>query len=345
MSRRPSLPLLTTTRRGRVVVAGCLLTVGAGLVVGPTGAVAAPPLPAVAVAITSIVNDDPTVAIPTTPGAPVALLRAGDTFTLTATLVNKNGGAVAFSNSQETTVTLSATGASWAPSPGTPNPTRVIPAKGTMAIFSGVALADPTGDVTLTATATAPDAALVLKAGSTPQFDLLNTITNVAIPTGGHQASPNGPDTPCQVGDGGTNSDGTPRLPQTCAELIAPNGVTGNAVFTTATCLTTNCVGTNSLLQVLADVPHTAANSRTPAATIIVTCDKTLCSNGGVTSFVVQASLAGGGGLDPAPPCKKKGLLNSSTSACLDYVQSTKDNAGDVHLFLLIPFDVRAMCC
>jgi hypothetical protein len=338
MARRPSLPLLTTTRRGRVVVAGCLLTVGAGLVVGPTGAVAAPPLPAVAVAITSIVNDDPTVAIPTTPGAPVALLRAGDTFTVTATLVNKNGGAVAVSNSQDTTLTLTAARASWA---GGVDPTAVVPAKGTTATFSGMALAASTGDVTLTGTVTSgSDAALLLKAGSTPQFDLLNTITNVAIPTGGHQASPNGPDTPCQVGDGSTGSD-----PQTCAELIAPNGVTGNAVFTTATCLTTNCVGTNSLLQVLADVPHTAANSRTPAATIIVTCDKTLCSNGGVTSFVLQASLAGGGALAPAPPCKKKGLLNSSTSACLDYVQSTKDNAGDVHLFLLIPFDSRMSCC
>src|SRR4051812_11866074 len=102
MARRPSLARLTTTRRGRAIVAGSLLMVGAGLVVGPTGAVAAPPLPAVAVAITSIVNDDSHVTTPATPGAPVALLRTDDHFTLTAKLVNKNGGAVAVSNSQDT---------------------------------------------------------------------------------------------------------------------------------------------------------------------------------------------------------------------------------------------------
>lgn len=334
MARRPSLPLLTTTRRGRAIVAGSLLLVGAGLVVGPTGAVAAPPLPAVAVAITSIVNNDQSVAIPATPGAPVALLKAGDHFTLTATLVNKNGGAVPFSNSQETTLTLSAANATWGSGSTL---TAVVPAKGTTTSFSGVALAASSGDVTLTVTATAPDAALLLTPDSTPQFDLLNDITAVTIPANGHQVSPDGPDTPCTVGDGTT-------APQTCAELVAPNGVTGDVVFTTATCLTTNCAtGNDRLLQVLANVP--AATSRTPAATIVVTCDKTLCGNGGVTSFVVQASLAGGGALAAAPACKKKGLLNSTTSACLDYVSSTRDNAGDVHLFLQIPFDSRMSCC
>jgi hypothetical protein len=337
MARRPSLSLLTTTRRGRAVVAGSLLLVGAGLVVGPTGAVAAPPLPAVAIAITSIVNNDQSVAIPVTPGAPVALLKAGDHFTLTATLVNSKGGAVAFSNSQETTLTLSAAFATWGVGSKL---TAIVPAKGTTTVFSGVSLAASSGDVKLKVEATAPsDAQLALAAASTSPFDLLNHITNVVVPAGGHQVSPNGPDTPCQVGDGST-------VPQTCAELVAPNGVTGNAVFTTATCLTTNCVtGNNPLLQVLADVPQTEAGSRTPAATVIVTCDKTLCSNGGVTSFVVQASLLGGGGLLPAPACKKKGLLNSSASACLDYVQSSRDNAGDVHLFLQIPFDARTSCC
>jgi hypothetical protein len=333
MSRRPPLSLLTTTRRGRGIVVGSLLLVGAGLVIGPTGAVAAPPLPAVAVVITSIVNTTQNVAIPTTPGAPVALLKANDQFTLTATLVNAKGGAVAFSSSRDTTLTLTAAGASWV---GALYPTAVVPAKGTTASFTGVALESSTGDVTLTVAATAPsDAALQLAPDSTSPFDLLKTITNVVI-ADGHQASPNGPDTPCQVGDGST-------VPQTCAELVAPNGVTGDVVFTTATCVTANCVGNNHLLQVLADVPH--ATSRTPAGTVIVTCDKTLCGNGGVTSFIVQASLAGGGALAPAPACKKKGLLNSSDAACVDYVSSTKDNAGDVHLFLRIPFDVRAMCC
>jgi hypothetical protein len=346
IARRPSLPLLTTTRRGRAVVAGSLLLVGAGLVVGPTGAVAAPTLPAVAVVITSIVNTTQPVAIPPTPGAPVALLAAGDQFTLTATLVDSKGGAVAFSNSQETTVTLSATGASWAPGLGTPNPTRVIPAKGTTATFTGVSLVLPTDDVELTVKATAPDAALALKTDSTPQFDLLNgSIKQVLIDnhSEGLRVSQEGLGQPCKVGDGSLGSD-----PQTCAELVAPNGVRSNAVFTTATCQsTTSCAttGDDTLLQVLADVPPTPAGSRTPAATIIVTCDKTLCSHGGVTSFVVQASLAGGGALDAAQACKKKGLLNSSASACLDYVQSSRDNAGDVHLFLQIPFDARTSCC
>jgi hypothetical protein len=338
MARRPSLRLLTTTRQGRAIVAGSLLLVGAGLVVGPTGAVAAPPLPAVAVAITSIVNTTQGVTIPTTPGAPAALLKANDQFTLTATLVNRNGGAVAVSNSQDTTITLTAANAAWVAGSVL---TAIVPAKGTTATFTGIALASSTGDVTLTATASGFDAALLLKPGSTRQFDLLKGINEVSIPAGSGslKVSQYGVGAPCQVGDGGT-------VPQTCAELVAPNGVTSNAVFTTATCLTANCAtGNDTLLQVLANLPPTPAGSRTPAGTIIMTCDKTLCGNGGVTSFIVQASLAGGGALAPAPSCKKKGLLNSSTAACLDYVSSTRDNAGDVHLFLQIPFDARTSCC
>jgi hypothetical protein len=226
---------------------------------------------------------------------------------------------------------------------GTPNPTIVIPAKGTAATFTEKSLVLPTADVTLTAKVTAgSDAALLLQPSSTRQFDLLKEIKEVSLPTGSAslQVSQYGVGAPCQVGDGST-------VPQTCAELVAPKGVSnGNAVFTTATCLTTNCAtGNDSLLQVLADVPHTPAGSRTPAATVIVSCDKTLCGNGGVTSFVVQASLAGGGALSAAPACKKKALLNTSTEACLDYVQSSRDNAGDVHLYLLIPFDSRMSCC
>jgi hypothetical protein len=30
---------------------------------------------------------------------------------------------------------------------------------------------------------------------------------------------------------------------------------------------------------------------------------------------------------------------------CTDYVQSSRDNAGDIHLYLLVARDARTSCC
>ena len=45
--------------------------------------------------------------------------------------------------------------------------------------------------------------------------------------------------------------------------------------------------------------------------------------------------------LTPAPECTSKGVVNEGADFCVDYKQSTKDNAGDVHLFVLFTKDGR----
>jgi len=340
MARRPYLPLLTTTRRGRVAVVGCLLLVGAALVVGPTGAVAAPTLPPTHVAITSIVNTTSGVTVPTTPGAPAALLRAGDTFNLTVTLQDKNNAAAVVSSGQDTVITLTSS----SPFVGTnQTPTAVVPAKGTSATFTGLALAETTGDITLTATVTAgTTAALALTAGTAGPFNLVTTITGVHIADKDKPltVSSAGVNTPCAVDDPSVEGS-----VQTCFELVAPLGVSSDAVFSTGECRSqADCGSSEDLLQVIADLSGKGYDNKHPA-TVIVNCDKSLCGNGGVPSFVLQASLSGGGALSAAPGCKKKGVIDPGLAFCVDYVQSTRDNAGDLHLYLLIARDLRGSCC
>jgi hypothetical protein len=136
-----------------------------------------------------------------------------------------------------------------------------------------------------------------------------------------------------------------PGAVQTCVELVAPRGVSSDAVFSRGDCRSVaDCASSKDLLQVLADLSGKGYDNKHPA-TIIVTCDKSLCGNGGVPSFILQASLNGGGALSAAPGCKKKGVIDTGLDLCVDYVQSSRDNAGDIHLYLLVARDARTSCC
>jgi hypothetical protein len=344
MARRPSLALLTTTRRGRAIVAGSLLLAGAGLVVGPTGAVAAPTLPPTHVAITSIVNTMPdAVTVPATPGAPAALLRADDTFDLTVTLLDDKNRPAVVSNGQDTVVTLTLdTPAQF----GGVNqaPTVTVPAKASSGTVRGLSLRATASDIKMTATVTGgTTAALALAAGTAGPFNLVNKFVGVPITNKGEAltVSTAGVNNHCVVDDPALVSGSV----QTCVELVAPRGVSSDAVFSTGECRsTTDCASSGDLLQVLADLSGRGYDNKHPA-TVIINCDKSLCGNSGVPSLTVQASLNGGGPLSAAPGCKKKGVIDAGLDLCVDYVQSTRDNAGDVHLYLLIARDARTICC
>ena len=95
----------------------------------------------------------------------------------------------------------------------------------------------------------------------------------------------------------------------------------------------------NSYVQALAAV---VGADRTNPATIIMKCDKTLCGGGAIKSKRLTVTLTPGGPDVEAPDCPAKGTVGPAPlTFCVDYVQSTRDNAGDTILYLLFVQDAK----
>ena len=75
--------------------------------------------------------------------------------------------------------------------------------------------------------------------------------------------------------------------------------------------------------------------------TFIAKCDKSLCAGKGIKSYKLKVSLDAGVAPTTSPACTAKGVVNAGAEFCTDYVQSTRDGAGDVLLYLLFVRDAR----
>jgi len=156
------------------------------------------------------------------------------------------------------------------------------------------------------------------------------------------------------VGKGGaTCGEVTPEQPF-CATVILPNGAgnAGNIVVGTGPCddtTYTDCSAKKNsfVLELLANL--TGRYSATSPATVILSCDKIYCGNGAIKNNVPHLTSDGNAPLEIVPPCAAKGVGPSPddelVDACVDYVQSTRDNAGDTHLYVLFTRDMRGSCC
>ena len=97
-----------------------------------------------------------------------------------------------------------------------------------------------------------------------------------------------------------------------------------------------------SVVQALADLGETGElYTRDDPAAMILKCDKTLCLPGAIQGIVLSFSLDGNAALEAAPACPAKNTIGAEQQACVDYVQSTRDGAGDSLLYFLFPADVR----
>jgi hypothetical protein len=144
-----------------------------------------------------------------------------------------------------------------------------------------------------------------------------------------------GGDTACQ------NATSTEPI---CGVLVLPHGAqTSGVLLSEGVCDDTvvPCRSTTkgSVVQALADLSGLYSNA--DPATLIMKCDKTLCPGGAIQSYHVLFSRDAAGGLRQADPCPAKGTLGPGQDACVDYVQSTRDNSGDTHLYLLFTGDMR----
>ena len=81
--------------------------------------------------------------------------------------------------------------------------------------------------------------------------------------------------------------------------------------------------------------------SRGNPFTFVAKCDKSLCAGKGIKSYKLRVSLDAGVAPTTSPACTRKGVVNAGADFCTDYVQSTRDGAGDVLLHLLFIRDAR----
>lgn len=137
----------------------------------------------------------------------------------------------------------------------------------------------------------------------------------------------------------------------TCGYLELPNGARGpvtlalNSCEGVADCRQAPDGTTGLVVLALADLKDDLDRplyGPAQPATLVVACDKVLCDRGGVTKFPLLVDLTNTGPLEEAPPCPKKGRLGPGQQACVDYVQSHRDRAGDLHTYLLFEYDARA---
>ena len=76
-------------------------------------------------------------------------------------------------------------------------------------------------------------------------------------------------------------------------------------------------------------------------ATVVLDCDKLICANGGVGSFVPWVDKGNSGVFEQPDPCPSRGELGAGQGVCVDYRQSSRDNAGDLHTYILFDKDAR----
>jgi hypothetical protein len=322
------------TRHRPLLVLAVAVCMAAGLS-GPlvSGATAAPAPTATAMTVTVSRANSPA---PDVAGAPDALVVKDKVFTVTVnTGVPDGAGGLSSpltpSYSKDTTITLTSAAATGSSSA----------IKGKIVILKG----ESQGHLDLTPTAQANQVVITatVTAGST-EAKAIPAATAGSFDVMGTESTPNGAGKQFWS----TKLDGTECAPDNqtkiCADLVLPLGTPKNLVVTTGLCdpVLLGCGADKLLVQALVDL---TGYDRDHPATLIVKCDKSACKGGGVTSYHLLVNLAPQGSLGGnVPACTDKGVIDPAPalSYCVDYRQSTRDNAGDLHLFLLFSEDARA---
>lgn len=135
-----------------------------------------------------------------------------------------------------------------------------------------------------------------------------------------------------------------------CAEVLLHKGISSRSALAIGKCteyysdplnVDKACSNTEGrIVSFMADVELTY--SPEDPATIILRCDKSYCKGGGVTSYTLNARLDWNAlNFTDAPACEVKGKVQDGEPYCVDYVQSRRDNAGDLILYWLIAYDPR----
>jgi hypothetical protein len=264
---------------------------------------------------------------------PTVVTKVGATVTVTVSLWTSSDKTTAAAFNKDTDFTLTSGGVSV---------TRTFLANKTSDTFTTGAFDTAVNKTTVSVSFPGLKGKSAIAAASSPtEFDVLFFAEGDTASTGYTR----------NVGkDGATCGEVDPEHPF-CATVLLPKGA-GSIVVGTGACddtTYTDCkVAQKSfVLELLADLTGDGYTATEPA-TLILSCDKLYCGNGAIKNNVPHLTSKGNAPLENVPACAAKGVgpaPDSLVDACVDYVQSTRDNAGDTHLYVLFTRDLRGSCC
>jgi hypothetical protein len=321
---------MAAQRRGRLVlllaVLGSVLTLLATTVDSASADSYPRPTKIVIDSITSDAHQAPS----GTPNGsvPYVLVQAGDTFSINVSFQDATGAPAAFT--QNTPLTISS-------NQGTLSQTSGIAPKGATSATLQTSMLQPANQVSLTVAAGSKSAKVTPGTSAPSQlFDVLSEIRpfNGTAPAVTFQGGIGGDDQSC------TNPTSANPV---CGVLILAHGAQSSQVLMSLGKCDSSYAGCGStrgsVVQVLADLG--GLYTRTDPAELVVKCDKSVCGSGAINKQTLSFSTSGNGALTRAPACPAKGTVGADQQACVDYVQSTRDNSDDTLLYLLFPNDMR----
>lgn len=257
---------------------------------------------------------------------PRVITAVGHSVVVTVSLWRSGTTPTAAAFTKDTAVTLTSGGESVS---------TTFPAATSTQTFATAVFASAVNKTTVTVTFPGLKGKRALPAASSPTtFDVLHFVATDSAGSGYARS----------VGKDGSDCGGQVSAANPyCATVLLPNGG-GDVVLGTGVCdgtAYTGCDPSSYVFELLADL---SGYTTTSPATVILACDKVYCGKGSIQRNVPRFTTSGNGDLSALPPCPAKGLALAS-GGCVDYVQSTRDNAGDTYLWVLFARDARMSCC
>ncbi len=262
---------------------------------------------------------------------PYALVLAGEPFSIQVSFVDAAGNPASFD--RDTTLRISTnTGGANLPSPATGTAKR-----GATSVVLTTSLPNPANQVAVTVSAPTLSGPKAVTPGTSSPDQLFDVLSDLRL-------QPSVAGSPFVGGIGGQADCATvTSADPVCGSLQLPHGATSSQVLLSRGLCDAAYAGCGSargsVVQFLADLG--GLYTKTSPARMIVRCDKSLCGNRGLTKIRLNYSLLGNAALGPAPACATKNRIGQSQEVCVDYRSSSRDNAGDSHLHLLLTHDAR----
>lgn len=262
---------------------------------------------------------------------PYALVVAGQPFSVEVSFYDSEGQPAAFG--QDTPLSISTT---------TGSGNQPVPATGTAVAGETTAtltttLSQPANQVRVTVSAPTlkgPKAVTPGTSSTDQRFDVLSELRYEAVTQGAAFSAGIG---------GQANCAAATRDDPVCGTLMLPSGAFSSQVLLSRGLCDAAYAGCGSnrgsVLQFLADIE--GLYTSTSPATMLVRCDKSLCGRQAIAKTGLSYSLLGNAALTPAPACPAKNTLGDLQEVCVDYVASTRDNAGDSLMYLRLRKDAR----
>lgn len=310
-----------TSHRTRIVgVVSALWLLLASLLSAVGAPASAATLPAPTLITASVTSNFVAPCAPPSCSAPPVLVAQNTAFNVTITLTAAGGVPAAFS--KDTTLSLVA------PGPGSLSPSNVVMPKSTSSTSFPVAYSTYANGVTVSV-APGKGKSAIPSVGSNA-FDVLQSL----------RIAPASANTPFQDGTGLKDCLSTDATDPICAQVVLSNGSNSNVVLSSGSCAGIGCNTAGTVSQVIADLG--GLYSRSAPAEMIIHCYRTICGSSGVNKYHPLVSQTATGTLQSAPACPAKNTIGADQTACVDYVQSTREGADNLLLFVLFLDDFRA---